>query len=544
LFWSLVFAVHPLATEPVNYLSSRSELLAAAGLLAAFWLWEQTDSRGAVLGSAVAFTAGLLAKESAIVLPALLLIADGLHGRLSRPRLRRYLPHAVVAALYLMLQAGVTGFLTRAVATAPVRSLLVQWGTQAKAAIFYLKLLLVPVGQSVDHPFRESDLFGLIPILGLALLGSLAWLAWQGRRRWPWLALAVAWIGLTLAPTALVPLNVLVNEHRLYLPLVGLVCGLHAVLPAPHARGSRLLWGVLLAGIGLLALLAISRNRVWQDEETLWADAARRGPTLVRPLVYLGNQARQQGKAAEAVVHFRRALELEPGHPVATANLANALQDLGQTREAISLLRTVLAAHPEGDEMRYNLAGLLRQTGQLPEARAEYLRVSPQSPHQALALNNLGTVYEGEGRLDSALACYRRALVREPQLAEAGNNLERLRRVVDRRLEELFEQGDPVAVESLARAVLAVDEGRSRPRFFLAASLFAQRRYAESLEENQRLVADRPDDAEARLQLGNVLTALGRRDEARAVYRELADRPAAGTYGQVAAARLRDLAAR
>lgn len=539
VFWAAAFALCPLTTEPVNYLSSRSELLAAAGVLASVWLWRRTAAWAAP-ASALAFAGALLGKESAIVLPLLLWIDDRTRGGWGRSRLRRGWGHAVVAVAYVLVQAGVTGFLTRAVVTAPVRPLATQWATQAKALVYYLRLLLVPVGQSVDHPFTVASAPQAAVIGGVGLALSLAWLVWRLRRGWPGVGSGLLWAGVTLAPTCLVPLNVLVNEHRLYLPLAGLTWALAAAIETAQGRAlSRHLRWAGWAGLALFGLLTMARNRVWHDEASLWRDAARRGPGLVRPLVYLGNDARAQGQAEAAAGYYRQALALEPGNGVVAANLANALQDQGHGEEAAAVLRQVVAAHPDWDEARYNLGGVLQRAGRLAEAREQYRQVGTRSPHYALARNNLGTAWEADGQPDSALALYQQALTAAPGLGDARRNLERLRRQAEGQLEERFAAGPPQAAEALARAWLAVDPDWPRVRFFLAAALFAQQRYSESLRVNQELVDARPHDAEACLQLANVLAALGRREQAAAVYRDLAGRPEAGAYAEMAAARLR-----
>ena len=84
-----------------------------------------------------------------------------------------------------------------------------------------------------------------------------------------------------LMPTAVMPLNVLVNERRLYLALVGFswLCGYLLA-----RRKDRLLWALP----PLLALLTLIRNPVWVDELSLWMDAARKAPAHVSSADQLG----------------------------------------------------------------------------------------------------------------------------------------------------------------------------------------------------------------------------------------------------------------
>ncbi|MEW6750774.1 MAG: tetratricopeptide repeat protein [Candidatus Latescibacterota bacterium] len=519
LFGGLAFAVHPLATEPVNYISSRSETFATAGVMGGLWLYQRAPGpfswwRAASLA---AFALGLLSKSTALLLPALLLAGDWAAGRRARGRWRLYLPYGAVAAGYLLV---VRPLLVRATLDQPVRGWALQLGTQAKALAYYARLLLMPVRQSVDHAFAQSSLAGVVPLAALALAASAAWLAWRGRRWSPLPLLALLLAGVGLAPTVLVPLNVLVNEHRLYLPLAGLallagglrLCG----------SGARLQGALAAVAVLVLALLAAERSRLWRDEGTLWADAAARGPGLARPRVYLGNHARAQGRPAEAVAHYEAALRLEPAEPAARANLASALAEAGRLAEALAAGRDLLAVDPESGDLHYLLAGIHRQAGAADSARWHYLAVPPDSPHQAAALNMLGVLQEEGGCPDSAMVWYARAAAASGETAGAEGNVARLQRVLTARADTLVRVGQHARAEVLCRRLLDGDPDLHQARFLLAVSLFGQRRYSESIRQNEELMRRHPDFDEGWLQLANALEASGRLPEAEAAYRSLA----------------------
>ena len=409
LLAGLLFALHPLATEPVNYLSSRSESLGAVLFLAGFLGFVRRRQGNGVdwpryaLGL-LAFAGALLSKSVGIVLPLMLLLYEGL---LAGPRkcrgpgmiLKLHGPFWLVGLAYLVT---VWNFLARAGWGRPVRSLDVQLWTQLKAAVYYLKLGLVPVGLNVEHQFFEAAAFWQVPVLASGLvLASLVATGWGGisRRDGFWLA----WVVVTLAPSSLIPLNVLVNEHRLYLPMAGLAVAAGARW-ASVERSNRMK-GAVLALLLALGILTWQRNRVWQDELSLWQDAVAKGPLMPRAHVHLGNARRQGGQPGAARAAFETALQLEPDHRAARTNLGNLYYEAGVKSRA---------------DTSQSRDHLLR-------AAAHYEQVLAVDSTYKEALNNLGSVYLLLGREEAAVRVYRRAIAAYPHFGTAYFNLGQLR---------------------------------------------------------------------------------------------------------------------
>ncbi len=522
LLGALFFALHPVASEPVNYISSRSELMAAAGLLGGLLLYLHAGRRYWLLGvSSLCFAAGLLAKSVALALPLWILILEWHRGGL-RASWSRLWPYGLIALGYVGL---VWSFVVEAVFAAPVRTWPEQLGTQIKALIYYAQLLFAPFELSIDHAFVPADLG--TPVVWLCALALASLLLWMGGL----FRVGVLWMGVALAPTLLVPLNVLVNEHRLYLPLVGLVVALLGMRSLEAVRGLR--WGAPLL-LAFLALLTWERNRVWSDEAALWGDAARKNPDSVRPLVYLGNAAREKGEPQKAASYYRQVLELEANHPTARANLGNAYQDLGHYALSIEIFVQLLEDHPEMTDLHYSLGRVLQVAARGDEARAQYQSLPLDSPHRPLADNNLGTLFEEMGKVDSALYYYRRA----DELVQAQANRTRLFRQSLDRIHVLFENGEFGRAEMLCRVLLAADADHRDAGFLLSVSLFYQARYSESIVENQRLVERYPYFDEGLLQLAHALESSGRFEEAQSTYQTLLKRTSSAEMGQIGRERL------
>ena len=527
LLGALFFAVHPLASEPVNYISSRSELMAAAGVLGGLlcylqgvwsgrWVWHGV--------SALCLAAGVLSKSVALALPVWILLWEWERGHLRRA-LRHIWPHALVALAYVLT---VRTFLLKAVYGDPVRSAAEQVGTQIKALVYYASLLLAPYKLNVDHAFGVSGMGDPTVWLCALALGSLLLLV-RGQGR-----LGIAWMLVALLPTLVVPLNVLVNEHRLYLPLFGLVVALLGLSKLEETPGLRLGAPLLL---GLLALMTWERNGVWRDEFALWSDAHAKNPTATRPLVYMGNAARAARDPQAAEGYYVQALALEPDNAVVRANLANAYENMGRHRQAIDTFAGILAQWPEMTDVHYSLGRVLQVVGRADEAAVQYRALPVTSPHRKLADNNLGTLFEQAGRVDSALYYYRRA----GALQEAEDNYRRLFGRQLQQIRQLLDSGQLQQAELSARVLVSADSEQRDAHFLFAVSLYLQRRYGESLAANEELVRRHPRFAEGLLQLALVQEASGRLADALATYERLLQQTGQDEMMRIGEERLRAL---
>jgi len=325
LLAGLVFALHPIHTEVVNYISSRSGAIATLGFLGALILhlaWTRGKrslwSRVALLtGSMLLLLAGYGGKEIAVAFVPVVLVLELVapdNGPF-RQRCVRTLVRAAPAVLltigYLYLRnqfMGSTGVnVSGRVFEVPGRVDLYAGGgrsvfenliTQARVFWIYAGLTLVPVNLAVDRFVRVStsltepqviaSLLGIAVIVAL-LLGVV--------RRAPLISLCGAIYFFGLAPTSsLVPLNVVMNEHRLYLPGVGLAILAALGLDALIRKWPRPAISAAVAVGTCWLVLVFSRSLTWQDPVKLWADSVRVSPRSYRSHNGLG--AAYQGEAA------------------------------------------------------------------------------------------------------------------------------------------------------------------------------------------------------------------------------------------------------
>jgi tetratricopeptide (TPR) repeat protein len=532
----LLFVCHPLACEPVNYISSRSSLLVTLFYLLGIWAYARSVAAGSTRQAWAAvgwYISALGAKATGITLPGLAwLWPDSSRGQ---PAKWIYGLLAGVAGLYTW---SVWALADKAFG-APVRSFYIQTATQIKAVTFYIMKTAMPIGLSVEPQFRQADGLGETPVvLAGAWALSLVLVGWRLRRQCPVWVYGGLWWGITLLPVLLVPLNVLVNEHRLYLPLVGWVWGIAYLCNQVRSLKSVGVWVM----VGSLAVLAAQRNKVWEDEEALWRDAVEKGSLMARPHVNLAKAYLENERYDEAIVAAKNALAIDPGLVRAHYNLATAYLHKHRLEEAEAYYRRALEIQPGLVEAHINLGNVYLENGRWRAAVAAYNKALAKQP-QAQIYHNIATAYLSGGQTDSAVVTYKRALTlgeRDPEtykglaksLHTAGDFEAALMIAVEARdwwpdapVFGLM-AGDLYAALGREEAALAAyrDSGRdtnASKRLLAQAALERGDWLRASLHFRDILKKDR-EDIEALCGLARVLTEQGQQAEALGMLREAA----------------------
>jgi len=454
---ALVFGLTPANSEAANYVSSRSELLMAAFFLLACLGHLRGGPAGQALGGGAAILALLTKSVAAVLAPVVALchwLREGMEARRRWPALAGL---AILALLYVLFTRQLVG----QALLDPIRAHGVQWWTQLKAGAYYLHLLVMPVHLSAEHQFSLAREPWEGPVLAAgALLLSLALVLWPFRRG----RFAGAWAFLLLLPTALVPLVVLVNEHRLYLAGIGFALVL-AWAWGEWAQRRPVAWAGFGVYTTVLSLLSLGRSASWVDELSLWRDAALKAPQMVKPHLRLADALVSADRRADAEQEYLRALALRPEHPGARNNLGLLYLKQGRPSQAREEFAALLRASPDNIPARLNLGTALLAMGQWQEAVGQY--------QQALAHGERGG--EAEAKLGQIALNHQR----DPQLALA-----------------FFDQ----AIEKRQNPQLWVWRG---------VTLRALRRAAEAGAAYQRAVALDPACAEAWFNLGNLWAEQG-----------------------------------
>ncbi|RPJ56054.1 MAG: hypothetical protein EHM23_24570 [Acidobacteria bacterium] len=324
---AVVFALHPLQTQAVNYIWSRSVLLmfcfGMAGLLLA-----GRKSEGGRFGSLapwlslLCFQLAIWSRADGVIFLVPLVLAGGAPGRFKDVLLGLYRnPGPVLVALINVgaFALFMSEYKPREMGwTHP--HVVDYWWSQTVAFWKYVGAMVWPVGLSIDHDFSVPRIWE--PFLALGGLLALGFTLWKVRVRYPLFVAGALWIALALAPAALLPNSDPFNESRAYPALAGFALVLAGVLQIVWTRLPRL---PVVAAVALLLLAMIpataARNEVWSSDLALWQDAAEKSPQKARVHYNLGAAWARAGDVGRAEQSFTSALVLDPRDDLALAAL-------------------------------------------------------------------------------------------------------------------------------------------------------------------------------------------------------------------------------
>jgi tetratricopeptide (TPR) repeat protein len=473
---ALIVALHPLNTEPVDYLSARSALLTTVFYLAAFDLAVRERRLPAVL----LFVLALLTKEIAITLPVVLLGYWWVARQTAAP-LRQPIPWRFLALLAALSVAGVLyrvlllppwafGATHDPWLTPPIYFM-----TEWSAYLYYLRLFLLPnalVVDRLDYPIARSLLQpqawgSLLVLLALLLL------AWRTRRRWPAVTFAAIWYLVTLAvESTFFPLAEPVNEHRPYLAMLALgtvaSLGLWQLAQwstrrhrAPAMSAYALLLTLLSTGLGAATVV---RNHTWQNDYSLWRDATEKAPNNARAWMNAGRAAMNRGFEPEARRFLLEARRLSPCYAYVQMNLS-ALEARGSQLDAsLAWADEAVRCNPGLALTHFYRAAALERLGRLDEALQGYRETTAIDSKHTEAWMAQGRLFERRMAWQDAAAAYDQARASDPTAAEGAM---RAGLVYHHRL------GNPVRAVECYRTVLRLMPQHYGAHYQLAMALLA-----------------------------------------------------------------------
>jgi protein O-mannosyl-transferase len=405
---SVAFGVHPVMTQAVGYVSGRPDVLCGFFFLLAVLAirsWSLGGRRWWLAAGLAAWVCALLSKETAVMLPFVLLAYDrfllagrpgAAHNRLSRLHVPLFACLAGVAAARL-------GMLLWVETARPARFVWANVAVSFEVIRRYVQLVAVPGHQSIFHTARAvTRLLDAGTALNLGIIVAAVVAVVAIRRRASLVAFGTAWLLLLLVPAAVLlvfDVGEPLAEQRVYTASMGFFLAAGAAFGDVFARtSSRPLRATLAVAaacmVAALAFSTVTRNVVWADPVRLWEEAVLETPDIWVPYQGLGDALRDGGDCGAAVGMYREALRRGASGAQTQLSLGGCLLDLGQVEDADRAFMTALALQPRSYAAWFGRGLVAQIQGRQEAAREHYLRAIAENPGDTLARQRLAGLYE------------------------------------------------------------------------------------------------------------------------------------------------------
>jgi tetratricopeptide (TPR) repeat protein len=472
LFSGLMFVAHPVQTEAVTYIFQRFASLAAmffllSVVLYAGWMLaeiksENQESTGGIKKNKkinkifyiLSLLSALLAmktKENTFTLPLVIMLYDFIFFRAGlKTRALRIAPFVVVLFVALLTLIGINGAPMEVVGQAGALSRGFEdisrsdyFFTQFRVIVTYIRLLFLPVGQNLDYDyplyrslFEPEVVMSFLFLLSVLSLG--VYFIRQSRHADSAVRLAafgIFWFFATLlVESGIIPLAMLIDEYRVYLPSVGafaaMAVGLFWLLEE-LAKNKRLQTAVVAFMIVLPLVLsgaAYARNGVYKNKVTLWEDVTMKSPGKARAHYNLGVAYSEGGFESKAIYHYHIALTLNPKCADTNFNIGRLYYRMGLIDHAIGYYKNALNVKPDADA--HNNIAVAYATKGLIEKCIEHCKLAVElRPDFDDAHFNLGLGYHKKGLVYEALKSFENAIKIKPDHDEARRFIEHIRNV-------------------------------------------------------------------------------------------------------------------
>ncbi len=448
VFGGLVFLVHPVQTQAVAYISQRFESMAAMWYLAAvvLYLKARTVHRGVIyLGAWLAGLMAMSSKETAMTLPIALILIEWLIIR-DKLKLKNWLILGLFFLLAVKIPIQIIMNTNSGGKALTIRDIGAQMAaverpkefgltrtnyalTQINVVKTYLRLLIVPVRQSLDYdyPLTNNLWEWPTPVSALILLGLVAVGIYSYRRGNRIISLGIFWWFITLSvSSSFIPIRDVVYEHRVYLSLVGYVIFLvFLIYKVTESKVVRSSW--LVAGSTLLVVvysgLTLARNTVWASEVRLWEDAWKKAPNKARTNKNYGFVLTQEKRLVEGIALLERAVELNPEDQDYRITMGAAYLQVQEWEKAKKQFEKAVALRPDKADGWNNLGVALFQMKQYQEAKVAFEKAIEQDQNFYMAWLGIGGAEVGLGNFEAAEADFERSIELNPSGKEGYINL-------------------------------------------------------------------------------------------------------------------------
>jgi tetratricopeptide (TPR) repeat protein len=506
-----IWAVHPMRVESVAWIAERKDILSGLFLVGALLAY----AHGRRFLALSIFALALMSKPTVVTAPLLLILLNfwpfrRREGGWRRPLLEAAVPAALAIPVIIATVAGQQS------AIAPI-SLWLRIATAFHNAGAYLGKFLLPIDLAVIYPFQEHP--GGAAVIAAAVVVAITYAAWYFRDARPYLATGWGWYLVMLLPVSgLVQSGAQGMADRFtYIPSMGLaiaavwLCGTGSQpVRGREAAALRAADGLrtrpTLAAVGILAFAALSfvYAGLWRDTLTLFTHAAKVTTDNSLAQLILGNALMKESRYDEANAAYAEAVRASHGGTLPSAAAGSALVQQRRYLEAVEHLQRAVDADPNMENVREDLAIALTRSGRAAAALPQLDAALKLAPSRALDITLIRAEAElALGRTDQALADFQQVAQKRPT-GLAWNGVGSV----------YSSKNDFANAERAYREAIRLDPQNYDARMNLGAMLSREGRNDDALASIREAARIAPDSVEPRVYLALIEAQMGRHAEA------------------------------
>lgn len=409
LFSALIFAVHPVHTEAVSWVSASSFIFYTIFFMLTFLAYHsylEDRQRLYLLATLLCYGGAAFFFSYGVLILLVVLFVYTTYIRQQKISWF-YLAFLAIGGLFIWVMRG---FIVARVgisegSRSDLRVIVPDSLTQ------YLYLLFLPLKLTFYHEGGVMSSFYLwgSRVFALALLTVVPFWLRRCRLAVFFLVFFLASISFSLSP---IQIAWWIAERYVYLgSIVGCILWGYLIIWAERKTGIKNLARVLLVLLlGLFTVRTILRNEDWCNPPTFWAATVRASPQSPMAHNNMGDVYFQQRNWEGAISEFEMARKLKPRYAEATYNLALVYLDLGDLAQAESHFLEAAVYDPDFFAPHNRLGEMYAKQGWFDEALVELTRAEELGPDEASVRHNLGTVYQAKGDLERARRSYLEAV--------------------------------------------------------------------------------------------------------------------------------------
>lgn len=441
---SMLFAVHPIGTEAVTYISSRSSVLATFFFLISIHIYlhsvfleNKTKRFILYFLMLLSFFLGAGSKEIILTLPLIIVVLDIFTLKLNlKDTIKRifstHLPFVIIILIGIIVRIYI--FLNyEKVGGGLPRSVYENLLTQSEVIIKYIRLLLLPFGQNLIHNYPTvRSILNVYTLLSIFTILLLIKFALQNIRSNPVISFGILWFFITLLPSSsFIPFQEAMTEKHLYLPMFGfflVISQFFIKLLKKFEEYRPYLKALYISIFLILSILTIYRNYIWGDSIRLWEDIIKKTPDSWATHYAYADALRKQAEndfvnsynsfvvgdigisqeymnrytsnLLKAIKHYTESAILRPAYVDAFLNagicfgmLYQATKSQNDLKEAERFFRIVKEIDPPNIKALNNLANIFLLEGKYKDAMDIYQEVLKSDPNNINALTNISQIY-------------------------------------------------------------------------------------------------------------------------------------------------------